>query len=139
MKICTGFTLIELILIMGVIAVLFAVSSINLTGSQQKASVNSTIASLVADIKSQQFKAMTGDGGTDHGIRFDTTSYILLPENFVVDLGNNLQLSTTFPANTITFSQGSGEITGFTTGSDTVTLGDQTLRLNLYGVITSQN
>ena len=157
MKIRPGFTLIELILIMGLLATLVTLASVNLLSSQHQTSLNSTLTTLITDIKSQQLKAMSGDtegrGITDnYGVYFAATEYVLFhgsvyisgdPTNSVIPLDNSLQFSSTLPASSLIFAKGSGDIIGFTIGSDSVTLASpsnsKTIHLNKYGVVTSQN
>src|SRR3989337_3900526 len=77
-----GFTLIELALIMGIIAILISFMSINLLKPQTTASTSSSVQILGADIKEQQIKAMSGDSDfettTDsQGIYFESNRYTL--------------------------------------------------------------
>jgi len=153
-----GFTIPELTLVVGILAILFGITTINLIGAQHKASVSSAIATLLADIKSQQAKAMTGstEGRTTadvYGIHFTSTSYVLFhsptfnsanPANSIFNLDSGLQFTNiSFPNSNIIFSQGSGEISGFINGSNTVrvasTLGTEqkTITVNRYGVVTN--
>jgi len=156
-----GFTLPELLITMGIIAILFGFVSINLIHLQRRSYLTTTVDTLVSDLNSQQNKAMVGDtegSGTisDHGIYFETNQYILFrgssydplnTSNFPVNLDPSLTFSSiTFPSCPICiviFSKGSGE-TGLVDGSNTVTLTDSTnneqkiLELNKYGAITIQ-
>lgn len=149
----SGFTLPELILVMGILLTLFALVTNSLLGSQHQTSLNSLISSLISDIKSQQFKSMSGDtagrGMTDtYGVYFASGQYVLFlgsayssgnPDNFTVSLDSNLQLSTTFPSQSVIFSKGSGEIIGYDANADTITISSpsdsKTLEFNQYGVI----
>src|SRR3990167_5666809 len=103
-----GFTLIELALIMGIIAILISFMSINLLKPQTTASTSSTVQILGADIKEQQIKAMSGDSdgesSTDsQGIYFESNRYTLFrgpnytsgSHYFQVDMDQNLILSNT--------------------------------------------
>ena len=73
-----GFTLMELIIIMGLLASLFVFSSINLLRPQRSSSLEVTLTQVVADLRHQQLKAMTGEnGGGDFGVYFETGSYYL--------------------------------------------------------------
>ena len=151
-----GFTLIELALIMGIIAILVSFITINLLKPQTTASTVSTAQTLAADLKEQQIKAMAGDSeGTAtaqaHGIYFEPTRYTLFrgtvfpagdPSNFTINLETGLSLSTSFPQQQIVFTKRSGEVTSYTSGSDTITLshtqsGEQKIiTINRYGAIT---
>ena len=155
-----GFTITELMVVIGIITTLLGLTAINLLGSRNKASLASTIDPLVADIKQHQIKAMVGDTegqatAYSFGVRFETTRYILFrgttysstdSANFTVDLDNSVNFENiTFSTAQIVFAQGSGEINGFTSGSNTVKVrnirsNDQkTITINRYGVITSIN
>lgn len=151
-----GFTLIELALIMGIIAILVSFISVNLLKPQTTASVASTAQILVSDLKEQQIKAMAGDSeGTAtaqaHGIYFEPTRYTLFrgtvfpagdPSNFTINLESGLTLSTSLPQQQIVFTTRSGEVASYTSGSDTITLshtqsGEQKIiTINHYGTIT---
>ena len=49
-----GFTLIEILVVVGVMAIILSVSTINLISLRNKTSINSTVIQLVADLKQQQ-------------------------------------------------------------------------------------
>jgi prepilin-type N-terminal cleavage/methylation domain-containing protein len=149
-----GFTLIEIILTMGVVATLLVVSSINLLSSQRKSSLTSTLDILYSDLREQQMKAMSS-GTTAQGIYFSQNYYVLFngtaydPDdsgNFTVELSPNQQfIDITFPIATISFLPKSGEISGFIPGNNSVTLVDAqenqsyAVTLNAYGVVTAIN
>lgn len=151
-----GFTLIEVIVVMTLFALLSTFATINLLRPQTKISLDTTVSTLVADIKQQQLKSMVGESGsaalaTTFGLYFEPTRYILFPgssynpvnpDNFVVDLDNNMVLSNIlFPSQTIVFSRMSGEVVGFSPGSNSVVArnnnsGEQkTVTINRYGAI----
>ena len=150
-----GFTLIELALIMGIIAILVSFITINLLKPQTTASTASTVQILGADIKEQQIKAMSGDSDgettTDsQGIYFESNRYTLFrgpnyasgSHYFEVDMDQNLILSNTLPSSQVVFGKRSGEVASYTSGSDTITLshtqsGEQkTITINRYGTVT---
>ena len=147
-----GFTIIEIIIVMGIVATITGMISVSLFSSQHKASINSTLLILQSDLRQQQQKAMTGDvtnigAVSPCGIHFDANKYTLFcgtfssgnSANFEVELENNLSVSST-PSNEILFSKGSGEIPV----QYEIKLSDnfnnsKTLYLNKLGVITGQN
>ncbi len=150
----SGFTLIEVILVMGIFAILAGFTTINLLRPQQSADLNSTTTTIIADIKQQQARSILGETGGGpvavvHGIYFENNKYTLFkgltysaadPANFVVDLSTGLALGTTFAGSQVIFNLQSGEISGFAEGANSVTLtsaGGQsrTLTFNKYGVI----
>lgn len=148
-----GFTIIEVIVTMGIIAVLLALSSINLLGAKNKVSLNSSVNVFVTDVAQQQLKAMVGDtegrGGNpdNYGVYFDPdgTKYWLIhgagygnPDDFAVSLGDNIVFSPIPVPATIIFNKGSGE-TGSTSSitiKNTITNEKRIVSLNQYGIIT---
>lgn len=153
-----GFTIPELTLVMGIIAVLIGITTISIVSSQHKASVSGAVTTLLADIKSQQTKSMIGatEGRITadvFGIHFNSASYVLFhsstfnpsdPTNSTFNLDSGLQFTNiTFPNSNIIFSQGNGELSGFVNGSNTITVSStlgpeqKTITVNKYGVIAS--
>lgn len=146
-----GFTLIELIVAMGLIVMLVGLTSFNLLSSQRQVVKTGIVEQVVADIRSQQSKAMQGDDqGSAFGIHFDSSSYVLFSggsynandnSNYVVTLDNNIQFTSTFSGNTIIFTPLNGQVNNYVSGSDTVTIIDatdnsfHTLHVNTYGVV----
>lgn len=151
----TGFTLIEVLLVIGIMAVLFTVSSINLLGAKNKASLTSTINVLVTDLSQQQLKAMVGDTEgrqtlDNYGIFLETNKYTLFHgvginsdlTDFPVSLGDGIQItSTSFSGSNVVFTKGNGELStgGIITVKNTLTDEQKTITLNQYGIITSIN
>src|SRR5687768_9752938 len=77
-----GFTLIELMLVIAIIASLMGITTMSLTGAQQKSSMNATLGIFISDIRAQQLKAMVGDTegratSDTYGISFQSTKYTL--------------------------------------------------------------
>lgn len=152
-----AFTLIEMTVVLGMLTTLMSVGIVNLLKTQASARIGSSINQLVADIRAQQLKSMTGDtAGTGtispHGIYVQPTSYTLFrgsayspadPANFTVNLEANMTLSTNFSSPQVVFLAGSGEVSGYTPGFDSLTLTDTTstdsvtFQFNRYGVIIS--
>ncbi len=155
-----GLTLIEIIIVFGVLATLLAFTSLNLTLPQHRSVINTTLTTLSSDLHQMQLKAISGDTEgrgtiTGYGVYFSPSGYTLFhgsaysgsdPTNVVITLDPSLTFTNvTFPASTVIFSPGSGEVVGFTPGSNTFTLRhtlesvDKTFTLNRYGVITQIN
>lgn len=153
-----GFTLIEILLVMAIVSSLFAISIVNLNTLQQNTYQNTSEELFLSDLKLQQLKSMTGDNNSSSsfepfGIYFEANSYTLFrgtsysstnPENFAIELNPNLSFSNVEFANSqIVFEKNSGEIIGFTDGSDTITINNSitgtnaVITLNKYGVITN--
>lgn len=149
-----GFTLVELLVVMGLAAILFMLSSVNLTNLLPKASITGAEEVIIADLKYQQQKAMIGEtegrGTTDrYGIHFEGSKYILFHgdtfsssdlANAEQDLGSAVTLTTTFSDNSVVFEKGSGEVVGFVDGMDTISIthsvgAQQVIELNRLGVV----
>lgn len=153
-----GFTVIELLLSMTIFAILTAIVVLNLNTAQHKATISSTLETLISDISQQQINAMVGETegrvqAATYGINFASTKYILFhgtynandATNFSITLPTVQTVTSTFPSSQLIFSQGSGEIQAFDPAKNTITLNDTTsgeqkvITINKYGVITSIN
>ncbi len=153
-----GFTLVELIVVGGVVATLFGLVTISVTGTQRRATVAGTLQTVLADIKSQQTKAMSGDASgapsaVDYGVHFDANRYVLFrgstyistdTTNSVFPLEQNLQFTAiTLTGGDLIFMRGSGEVAGYLVSAnsfvlqDTLTGDQKAIQVNRYGVITS--
>jgi len=138
--------------VLSILTTLLGFVTINLSSSQQKTSLSTTVQTIISDMKAQQIKAMTSDTEgrptpSSYGIHFDANQYVLFhgsaylstdPSNFVVPLPPNLEC--TIPTDVI-FSQRSGEIGASTAITiENVTSSEQrTIQLNKYGVVTAVN
>lgn len=151
----SGFSLVEITLVISIFAVLLSLATLNLFQFQHSSQLNATVSSFLADYKEQQIKAMTGDTSgsgalSNYGIYFGTTSYTEFQNtygtsNFSVSLPSGVQFSTTLPGSQILFLKGSGMVSGFTSGHNTITIKDTVnntqhiITVNMYGVVTSVN
>src|SRR5262245_10764624 len=77
-----GFTLVELLVAMALIGALMSLTFVNLNQPQRTASVAGAVETLAADLRSQQLKAMAGDGVSSstaqaQGVYIQPTSYTL--------------------------------------------------------------
>jgi prepilin-type N-terminal cleavage/methylation domain-containing protein len=152
-----GFTLIELIIIIGILAILMAVVLPNFTTPVRRTSFSEALNVFVSDAKTQQHKAMMGDsqlaiGPKPYGIFITSTGYILFqgpgytdtdPHNFSVNFDPNLNFTfINLPQTQIDFAAGSGAASNFVSDSYSVTLVDletgqsSVITFNRYGVIT---
>jgi len=150
-----GYTAIEVALVTGLVLILVGLSTTNLLKFQHTTQVSSTINSFLADYKEQQIKAMVGDtqgsGATsNYGVHFETSSYTLFRNtygttNFTINLPADMQFSTTLPGSQIIFSKGSGSVSGFVSGQNTITIrntadnSQKTITINQFGVVTGVN
>lgn len=150
-----GFTLIETLLVMGIVALLFVFSSIALGNLVPRSFSTTSVETIIADLRQQQSKAMLGeiDGSGSskaYGVHYDSDGYVLFagdtynpsdPANSPISVEVILSLSTTFAGSDVIFSRVNGEIVGFTAGANTITLtntanGDQKIiTLNKLGVV----
>ncbi len=123
-----GFTLVELMVTIGIFAVLATLSSINFFSTYSQSNLGATQDVLIADLKTAQSNAMSGSSDVTWSI---TTMTPLSP---------GLTLTTEYPSNQVTFLRGSGEISGYNSDYDTITISSsiesKTLELNKYGTIT---
>lgn len=149
-----GFTLIEVVLTVALVGGLCAISFVSLGKPQTTASLSGAVDTLVADLKSQQLLAMTGNQGgassaQPQGIFIQSNQYTLFAgtaydsqdeHNFTLTPGQGLSFSTTFEDSAVSFVKGSGEVEGFVDGDNTITVqknGDsRTVTLNRFGMVT---
>lgn len=153
-----GFTLIEIIIVMSLIVMLLGFIVINLSNIQHSSSLNSSIETMVSDIRSQQNKAMIGategrSSADAYGVYFSSNAYTLFhgtifhstdSANLVIPIDANLLIThITFPNNSLVFSQLSGEIANYNVNSNSVTIVDnldhiqKIITVNRYGAIIS--
>ncbi len=122
-----GFTLVELLLVIGIFGLIATITSMSFFSTVAQTDLGSAEDVLVADIKTKQANAMSG--------RVDTT----WDTGDMTPLPNGVTLATTFPGDTITFVGGTGEISSYSAGSDSLILsgnsGTKTILLNRYGTI----
>lgn len=155
-----GVTFVEIIVVIGILITLIGMASISFVPVRSGASLNTAITTLLADLKSQQIKAMVGDtegtgANENYGIYFEQNKYTLFrgsgyspsdPSNFSVVIDEQVEISgILFPSSSIIFSIGNGDVIGFSSGQNSITLRDttsgqqKTIIINRYGVITSVN
>jgi prepilin-type N-terminal cleavage/methylation domain-containing protein len=153
-----GYTLVELLIVVGVMSILFGTVLFHLTQTSRRVTLSGMGESLIADIKLQQTNAMSKDalGGVSpqgYGIHFEGDRYIMFrgstysasdPTNITTTLDPHVRIETiTFPNNNLIFAPLSGEVIGFASASSSITLREadgsetNTISLNSYGVITS--
>ncbi|MDH5533319.1 MAG: prepilin-type N-terminal cleavage/methylation domain-containing protein [Candidatus Pacebacteria bacterium] len=151
-----GFTLIELLIVIAIFSTLIGISTISLSNLIPTASFATGSQSIVSDLKSQQFNAMTGNtsgsgDGSSYGIYLESDQYTLFTgsaynpsatDNFVIKLpATNTITNINFSTNSIVFLQNSGEISGFNPTAASFQLQSnsgkvETYNFNKLGVIT---
>ncbi len=143
-KLLHGFTVVELLVSMGILAILFALTTINLGRLPSANSQAAAIDILISDIRSQQTLAMSTN--SSYGVHFESGSYTLFtgssyspgnPTNFSVNIDPGLAfVNITFPGNSIVLSPGSGEVVGgggsFTIENSQINQ-NQVVNINKYG------
>jgi type II secretory pathway pseudopilin PulG len=146
-KMNRGYTFIELLVSMGILMVLFAITTINISPLPSNTLQSTNLDTLLADIRSQQTLSMLSD--SSYGVHLESASYTLfkggsytqgLTSNTIINLDSGITLTNiTFPGSVIIFSAGSGDITNYTAGQDSFTLGSSvtgkstTVKINKYG------
>lgn len=152
----SGFTLIEMLLSIGIVAVLFLISAIVLINIIPRTNVTAATEILRAELRQQQLQAMTGktdSGGSaaEFGILIESNQYTLFPGttysplpsgSVTVSLPSTISLSTTFANSVIIFEQGTGEVLNYDANADRITISDTegtqpvTIEINKYGIPT---
>lgn len=156
----SGFTLIEALLVMGIIAVLTTISSLLLTGLIPKASLTSASEQLIAETRQHQFKAMIGETigvgsqPQNKGLKIETHRYIFFEgntydpnslTNIYINIEDPLSVETTFVDQVVVFEKGSGQILNYNPNQAVITITNSSnnevveLEFNKYGVITAIN
>lgn len=152
-----GLTLIELMLVIGILSLLFGIGIVSLSNIQIVATSSSATTVLISDLKTQQIKAMVGDtegrGEPDnYGIKVLSDQYIMFhgieynpadTANFSVPIPESYSLTSTFQNDAVLFASDSGEVVNFIDGSNSITITNipsgstETITLNKYGTVTN--
>ena len=135
----SGFSIIELIVVMGITLTLLAIGSLAFIKPQQTVNLDAVVNILIADIKSQQTKAMSGDTTSNYTIHFEDNRYVL--DNFTVILDESVKITNiTFNNQDLVFQKGSGEV-NFTENQNSLNIendnSDESVQIsiNKYGTI----
>ena len=154
-----GVTLVELLVVMGILAIIFTFTTVNIIPLRDRASLNTTVSSLVADIRQQQLKAMIGDTEGNatrsaYGIYFTNGGYTVFPgssytvantHNFTATLDSSVEFLNTFTNSTLIFASASGDFVNYAESANTLTVrvkatGEQkVLQFNKYGTVSAVN
>ncbi|HEX7456414.1 MAG TPA: hypothetical protein VF303_03030 [Candidatus Nanoarchaeia archaeon] len=162
----TGFSLIELILIISLLGIVLAVTTVNLFRPVTKAKVEAVSSDIHSLLREAQNKAMNSDTGggsqsDQFGVHFKNDKYILFKgsdydsgdsSNLVVDLPQNITITSTLPCpsppgscNNIVFQRLSGEVAGFDASNNSVCVTDtgnnqsRLINVNPLGVVDVQD
>lgn len=151
-----GFTIIEVLVVLTILITLMGIGYLSVLGIERRAPVSTTENAVIADMRGQQTKAMTGDAQAgsapdSYGIYFQTNAYVLFkgagynandPSNAATPLPDNITITTTLPNASVIFTKGSGEIAGYSPIANTLTItqtlsGDhKDITINRYGAVT---
>lgn len=154
-----GFTLPELLVVLGITALLVSLVVTNVIGIQRKSQIAGATTLLISDLRGQQLRTMVGDNGgantaSASGVYFGVNSYTLFSgasysaslDKFTVNLNPALQFNNNLlPNSQVVFATLSGEIAGFTGGSSSIDLQDinssekKTIKFDKYGTVISVN
>lgn len=144
----------EMLIVVLIIAMVFAISSVNLGRPQVDASIDTTVDELVADLKSQQMLAMSGEQGSaaaqqPQGIFVQSNNYILFAgssfsagdaNNFTVSGKQGISYATTLPSGRVIFNKGTGDVSGYANGSNTIIVSSsgstKTISISRFGAVT---
>lgn len=140
-----GFTYIEVVVVMGIVAILYSIISVSLLGATRRSTLGADLDVLITDFKQQQTNAIAGEGqGSSHGIYLGTDSYTLFkgssynpvdPANTIINLTPTNQIS---PTQEIVFTAGNGDTNANSFSIVNVAGGEQkTVEFNRHGVITT--
>jgi prepilin-type N-terminal cleavage/methylation domain-containing protein len=138
-----GFTLIELMVVMGLFAILSSFVVVNMLRPQVSTSLQAVRDVLVSDLRSQQIKSINGYGNELSGIRFYSNSYVLFTgedEDLTINLEDGNSFSNIdLPQSELVFSK-NGAVSNYSETENTVTLehssGNQVvITISKYGVV----
>ncbi len=145
----SGITYPEIIIVISIMLTLLGLAVVNLLPPQHQAATSSTVATLLADLRSQQLKSIVGRGGG--GIYFSPTTYSLFsglvysssaPANFTVTPPGKMTFASTLLGNQVVFATGSGEVVGYSSQANSITITNTnnfatvTVTINAYGIPT---
>lgn len=151
-----GFTLVEVVVVVGLMLFTLGFITQTLFRGQQRTSFTETVNLLVRDMRQQQISVMQGDTFNDHvlsdySIRFESDRYILFPGSVYVSTNANNRVvpleptmkftSITFPGAILTFARGSGDVRSYNAAANSVTVTDsdtnsqKIISVNEHGVV----
>ena len=154
-----GYTIVEILLVITVLSMTLAIGGFTLNRSRNNVSLDSSVLTLLSDLRGQQIKVMNGavvngEASMYQGVYFEETRYVLFSSqlydphdesNYTIDLdSDNIFSVINLPDDQIIFSE-DGEIENFDPIRNFITLTNtnsntqKTLFINLYGSIYEVN
>jgi len=146
-----AFALVEMLTVMGIIAILFSLSVPQLFRLRDRNSLQSATTTMISFIRQQQLNAMNSP--TLYGIHLGQSSYTRFtgstysfsnPTNNTTALDYPIEITDVhIPSSTLIFASGSGELVGYSEANNYFTLGDgvnnehHTIQFNSLGVPTT--
>jgi len=150
-----GFTLPEVIIVIGIISLLLAYVITGYIRSVRTSTINGEVQILLAHIANQQNKAMSGSAENNaspsaYGIYFSSSSYTLFqgdsynstdPDNIAITVPNTIRFTTIqLPQQSIVFQRLNGEVQGFSPSQNLVVVQEENtiqkvMTINRFGVI----
>ena len=137
----SGFSLIELILVIALLSIILVITTVTLFRPVAKANLDTVSTDIFSFLREAQNQAINTDTSGDpqsheYGIHFETNSYTLFKginytagnsSNFVVTTKNSISISPSLPClsppgncNNVVFEKISGEVLGFDPVNNTI-------------------
>lgn len=126
-----AFTIIEVLVVMGIMVVILSISYVSLIKPQVSVTTESQTLTLLNDLKSTQLKAMTSDNNS-YGVYFNNNSYTIfegtsynasLPSNITYNLNSSVEFtSVNLPSNQIVFNALNGEVLNYSSSQNSFNL-----------------
>ena len=144
-----GFTLVEMTIILGIIAILFSITSLNLSNITPKTSLDGALQNFIVNLKQQQLLALTNN--INHGLYIPSDKYTVFKGNSYnpSDSSNfnfsndDISWSTSASGGVIMFVKNTGNISNMVgttitiSLTQTITQQTKTITINKYGIIES--
>ena len=134
-----GFTLVEIIITIGILAILFSLPTLFLWGigrADSLESIEREVVSIIGEAQTYTISGRSLDGSepSSYGVHFEQGYYVYFkgtsynatdPDNLQTDLPPGIILSQiSLPSNNIVFEQVTGEVAGFDPNANFVTVAD---------------
>ena len=153
-----GFSLIELVLVIALLGTILTLTTVNLIRPFSKAKIQTVSSDISSILRQAQNKAINTDTSgeaetSEYGVHFETNKYILFrgvsynpsdPNNFAVDVPDNITITPNLPSGDVIFQRISGEVANYNESnnsicvSETSTNKNVSLTVNFVGVVNVQ-